>query len=141
MAISKKGYDSDRMESRLYFTSFLLLLPSGCLLTKLLFQPKLRLFLSLSGNNLAALAIFGTEYFTWHVIHYKVRVLKRYIHSVHHQYHCYNVWVSQYRSASLGITFHRIFHQNCPSFDWCASINIDMVKFSDIENFRLVTCG
>ena len=47
-------------------------------------------------QHVAALAIFDVEYFIWHAIHHKVRVLYRYIHSVHHQYHSPSVWVTQY---------------------------------------------
>ena len=43
-----------------------------------------------------ALAIFDTEYFIWHSTHHKVRILYKYVHSVHHQYSATSSWVTQY---------------------------------------------
>ena len=47
-------------------------------------------------QHLAAFVIYDFEFFIWHVIHHKVRVLYRYIHSVHHQHHSPNAWTTQY---------------------------------------------
>ena len=44
----------------------------------------------------AALVIFDTEYFIWHSTHHKVRILYKYVHSVHHQYSATSSWVTQY---------------------------------------------
>lgn len=67
-------------------------------------------------HNVAALAIFDTEYFIWHSTHHKIRFLYKHVHSVHHQYHAPNAWVTQYlhpwELVSVGIftaTSPRIF--------------------------------
>jgi len=47
-------------------------------------------------HQAGALLVFDAEYFTWHVIHHRVRWLYRHVHSVHHQYSSTSCWVTEY---------------------------------------------
>ena len=73
---------------------------------------------------LGALAIFDLEYFIWHSLHHKIRILYKHVHSIHHQYHSPSSWVTQYLhpweliSVGLFTTTSPWFFDSHPLTQW-----------------------